>query len=101
MAKKIVVAVGVIVVIAVGVSFYLNNIGKERGGSQLETVKVAQFNEFFLYMPLYLANAKGFFAEERLNIEIINTGGDDKTFAAVIGGSATFGIADPTFCSSC
>lgn len=37
------------------------------------------------------------FAQEGIQIEIVNTTGDDKTFAAVIGGSATFGIADPTF----
>lgn len=73
------------------------NSGSKKTEIKLETVKVAQFNEFFLYMPLYLAEVKGFFAEEGLKIEIINTGGDDKTFAAVIGGSATFGIADPTF----
>ena len=97
MTKKVFIAIGVVAVIAIGVFVYLNKSDKKQGDSQLETVKVAQFNEFFLYMPLYLADKKGFFAEEGLKIEIINTGGDDKTFAAVIGGSATFGIADPTF----
>ena len=97
MDKKVFITIGLIAIIAIGVFFYLNQSDKKHGVSQLETVKVAQFNEFFLYMPLYLADAKGFFAEEGLKIEIINTGGDDKTFAAVIGGSATFGIADPTF----
>lgn len=64
---------------------------------ELRTVKVAQFGDVFIYTPLYLADAKGFFAEEGLKIELINTGGDDKTYAAVIGGSASFGIADPVF----
>lgn len=82
----------VVAALAIGVFF----VSCEKKGD-VETVKVAQFNEFFLYMPLYLADAKGFFAEEGLKIEIVNTGGDDKTFAAVIGGSAMFGIADPTF----
>jgi len=95
MTKKGLITIGTIAAVAIGVA--LNTCGKKQGDSQLETVKVAQFNEFFLYMPLYLADVKGFFAEERLKIEIINTGGDDKTFAAVIGGSAAFGIADPTF----
>jgi len=97
MNKKVFITIGVVAIIAIGVFVYLNKSDKKQVDSQLETVKVAQFNEFFLYMPLYLADAKGFFAEEGLKIEIINTGGDDKTFAAVIGGSATFGIADPTF----
>jgi NitT/TauT family transport system substrate-binding protein len=65
--------------------------------SELEKVKVAQFGDVFLYMPLYIAIDRGFFNEEGLQIELTNTGGDDKTFAAVISGSATFGIADPTF----
>jgi NitT/TauT family transport system substrate-binding protein len=73
------------------------NSGSKKMEEKLETVKVAQFSQFFLYMPLYLADAKGFFEEEGIKIEMVNTGGDDKTFAAVIGGSATFGIADPTF----
>ena len=65
--------------------------------SELETIKVAQFGDVFIYIPLYLANTKGFFKEEGLKVDLINTGGDDKTYAAVIGGSALFGIADPTF----
>lgn len=68
-----------------------------KSDSKLESIKVAQFGDVFIYTPLYLANAKGFFAEEGLKVDLINTGGDDKTYAAVIGGSALFGIADPVF----
>jgi NitT/TauT family transport system substrate-binding protein len=64
---------------------------------KLEKVQIAQFGDVFLYMPLYLAIDKGLFKEEGLDVHLTNTGGDDKTFAAVISGSATFGIADPTF----
>jgi NitT/TauT family transport system substrate-binding protein len=64
---------------------------------QLEKVTVAQYGDVFLYMPLYLANEKGYFKEEGLDVQISSTGGDDKTFAAVISGSAQFGVADPTF----
>jgi len=95
MTKRTHITTGVAAALAI--ASVLSGCGPKQAGSQLETVKVAQFAEFFLYMPLYLADAKGFFAEEKLKIEVINTGGDDKTFAAVIGGSATFGIADPTF----
>lgn len=69
----------------------------DTNNSNLETIKVAQFGDVFIYTPLYLANTKGFFKEEGLKVDLINTGGDDKTYAAVIGGSALFGIADPTF----
>ena len=64
---------------------------------KLEKVKVAQFAEFFLYMPVYLADGKGFFKDQGLSVDIVSTGGDDKTFAAVISGGVQFGIADPMF----
>ncbi|MDR2581316.1 MAG: ABC transporter substrate-binding protein [Fibromonadaceae bacterium] len=92
MKNNFFIKLGAIAAIAIGM-FFVSCTKK----GDLETVRVAQFNEFFLYMPLYLADAKGFFAEEGLRIEVVNTGGDDKTLAAVMGGSAMFGIADPTF----
>ncbi len=60
-------------------------------------IKVAQFADVFLYMPLYIAKDKGFFQQQGLDVDIVSTGGDDKTYAAVISGDAQFGIADPTF----
>jgi NitT/TauT family transport system substrate-binding protein len=72
-------------------------IGNNSQKTNLQTVKVAQFGDVFTYVPLYIADAKGFFEEEGLKVELINTGGDDKTYAAVIGGSAMFGVADPSF----
>lgn len=60
-------------------------------------ITIAQFGEFFLYMPLYIAQDKGFFADEGLKVSIVNTGGDEKTFAAVLSGDAQFGVSDPTF----
>lgn len=65
--------------------------------SNKQKITVAQYGDVFIYLPVYLAQEKGFFQEQGLDVNIINTGGDDKTYAAVIGGSAQFGIADPTF----
>ncbi len=60
-------------------------------------VTIAQFGHVFLYLPLYVAKEKGFFAEQGLDVTLVSTGGDDKTFAAVASGSAQFGVADPVF----
>lgn len=79
------------------ISISLFSCNSSKSNRTLEKVKVAQFGEVFIYMPVYLADIKGFFKEEGLEIELTSTGGDDKTFAALISGSATFGIADPTF----
>ena len=67
------------------------------GGGTLRRITVAQFGDFFLYAPLYIAVDGGFFRKEGLDVSIVNTGGDDKTWAAVLSGSAEFGVADPTF----
>ena len=63
----------------------------------LRPITIAQFGDFFLYAPLYVAVDGGFFQENGLDVSIVNTGGDDKTWAAVLSGSAEFGVADPTF----
>ena len=86
----------VTLMVLVGGSFFVWK-SCQRKPIELRTIKVAQFGDVFIYTPLYLADAKGFFKEEGLKIELINTGGDDKTYAAVISGSALFGIADPVF----
>ena len=90
-------AILVILAILVFLIIKLKNSSKTNGFPEIRTIKVAQFGDVFIYTPLYLADAKGFFEEEGIRIELINTGGDDKTYAAVISGSAVFGIADPVF----
>ena len=60
-------------------------------------VTVAQFGDLLLYLPLYIAESEGIFDRHGLEVDIVSTGGDDKTYAAVASGGADFGIADPTF----
>jgi NitT/TauT family transport system substrate-binding protein len=60
-------------------------------------VTIAQAGDFFLYAPLYIATDAGLFAKRGLEVSLVSTGGDDKTWAAIISGSAQFGVADPTF----
>lgn len=60
-------------------------------------VTIAQFGDLLLYLPLYVAVDEGKFEERGLDVRVISTGGDDKTYAAVLSGGADFGVADPTF----
>lgn len=62
-----------------------------------QPITIAQFGHVFVYMPLYVAINKGFFKDEGLDVSLVSTGGDEKTFAALAGGSAQFGVSDPTF----
>jgi len=63
----------------------------------LRKVTIAQAGDFFLYAPLYIAVDAGLLRERQIDVSLVSTGGDEKTWAAVIGGSASFGVADPTF----
>lgn len=68
-----------------------------QAAAQPEKITIAQFGHVFLYLPLYVAKDKGYFADEGLDVNLVSTGGDDKTFAAVASGSAQYGVADPVF----
>lgn len=63
----------------------------------LKPVTIAQFGHIFLYLPLYVALDNGYFKDEGLDVKLVSTGGDEKTFTAVSTGNAQFGVADPTF----
>lgn len=66
-------------------------------GDHINEVTICQYGDLLIYLPLYIAQDKGFFKQEGLRVNFINGGGDDKTFAAVSSGSAQFGVSDPTF----
>lgn len=65
--------------------------------SPVVPITIAQFGHVFLYMPLYVAQRKGFFKRHGLDVKLVSTGGDEKTFTAVATGNAQFGVSDPTF----
>ncbi len=70
---------------------------KPKPAAKLTPVTIAQFGHVFLYMPLYVALRGGFFQEQGLDVKLVSTGGDEKTFTAVSTGNAQFGVSDPTF----
>ena len=70
---------------------------KPKPATKMTAVTIAQFGHVFLYMPLYVALRGGFFQEQGLEVKLVSTGGDEKTFTAVSTGNAQFGVSDPTF----
>jgi len=99
-ARSMWTRIGVIVVAAVVIGSVAIGIRKGLGPPtprRAEKLVIAQAGDFFLYAPLYVAIDGGYFAEEGLDVSLTTTGGDEKTWAAVISGNAAFGIADPTF----
>ena len=65
-----------------------------------ETVKLrlSEVTHSVFYAPQYVALEKGFFAEEGLEIELINGGGADKVMVSVLTGEAEIGLAGPEAC---
>lgn len=61
------------------------------------TVRVSQAFQSLLYLPLYVAQEKGYFEEQGLTVEIATGGGGTQSWTAVLGGSADFSIQDPVF----
>lgn len=60
-----------------------------------EKVTIAEVTHSVFYAPQYAAITQGFFEEEGIDIDIINTNGADKTMAALISGEAQVGLMGP------
>jgi NitT/TauT family transport system substrate-binding protein len=67
--------------------------------AEKQKVTVAQWGQekYLIYLPFYIAQEKGFFTEEGLDISVKFSGNDDQVFATVLKGEAQFGIGDPVF----
>lgn len=96
MARRIFATIGGIASLLL-IAFFAGPTATRAWAASTERVTVAQVGEFFVYMPFYIAIEKGYFRNQGLDVSIVNTGGDEKSVAAVISGSADFGIGDPTF----
>ncbi|MDQ2801158.1 MAG: ABC transporter substrate-binding protein [Pseudomonadota bacterium] len=48
------------------------------------------------YLDLYVGQRAGYFGKQGIHLKVAAAGGDTQAFAAVLGGSALFGIGDPT-----
>lgn len=73
--------------------------GSQQSGSAdgTATVRISQAFQSLLYLPLYVAQEKGFFEEQSVTVEIATGGGGTQSWTAVLGGSADFSIQDPVF----
>ena len=61
----------------------------------MKTVKVNEVTHSVFYAPLYLAEALGYFEEEKIKIDLTNGGGADSVMASVLSGDAEIGFCGP------
>ena len=63
--------------------------------SDITTLQINEVTHSVFYAPLYLADALGYFAEEKIQIELTNGGGADNVMSAVLSGDADIGFCGP------
>src|ERR1700692_3827367 len=69
--------------------------GPATQAAELQKLKITVPTISTIFYPLYYGQAKGIFAREGLEIEVISTNGDGPDVDAVISGSAQFAISTP------
>ncbi len=62
---------------------------------ELRKVQLNEVTHSVFYAPQYAAMELGFFAEEGIELELVNGGGADKVMAAVLSGASEIGLAGP------
>ena len=63
--------------------------------SGMKTLQINEVTHSVFYAPLYLADALGYFEEEKIKIELTNGGGADNVMSAVLSGDADIGFCGP------
>ena len=58
-------------------------------------IVVSEVTHSIFYAPLYIAMSNGYFADEGLEIELVNANGSNNVMTAIVSGSATIGLAGP------
>ena len=90
-----------LLVIVLSAGFFVFSAAKAKQDTQAEETVVLRLSEVthsVFYAPQYVALEQGFFAEEGLEIELINGGGADKVMVSVLTGEAEIGLAGPEAC---
>ena len=99
--KKIIIGAVIVVILGViGILLFQQPSKQSNPQPQTQALKkitIAQTAEVFLYAPLYIAQEKGFFKDQGLDVTITTANGDEKAFAALLSGDAQFAVGDPTF----
>lgn len=65
------------------------------GKNKLTKIELAEVTHSIFYAPLYVAINEGYFAENGIEISLVNAGGADKVASALLSGASQVGLAGP------
>lgn len=88
--KKIIIGIITIIIIAVITFLFIKNSNDKNNGNT--KVTVAEVAHSVFYAPQYVADALGYFEDEKLDVEITLTAGADAVTAAVLSGDVDVGF---------
>ena len=69
--------------------------GCDGNGDGLTIIKVNEVTHSIFYAPFYVAINNGYFADEKIQIELTNGGGADASMSAILSGDADIGLMGP------
>ena len=90
--KKIILICSIMIILALGIIFNINNQKKNNENNNLKKVTLTEVTHSIFYAPQYLADALGYFKDEGLDVEITLSQGADAVMSAVLSGDADIGF---------
>ena len=93
MKKIIITLLVLIIVLSIGITCIV--LKKGNNTNDMQKIRLNEVTRSVFYAPQYVAISKGFFAEEKLEIEMTTGQGADKVMTAVLAGQSDIGFAGP------
>ena len=93
MKRIIIVLLVLIIVLSIGITSIVLKKGNDT--NDMQKIRLNEVTRSVFYAPQYVAISKGFFEEEKLEIEITTGQGADKVMTAVLAGQSDIGFAGP------
>lgn len=95
MFKKISTLLAVATSLALSVTGCTKAASSDATDKDMTKLTVGEVTHSIFYAPQYAAITQGFFDEEGIEIDLINTQGADKTMAALLSGEVDIGLMGP------
>ncbi|MEG1008599.1 MAG: ABC transporter substrate-binding protein [Clostridia bacterium] len=93
MKKYIIMCTTILVLLICLISLVV--LTKNKNTDDIKKVRVNEVTRSVFYAPQYIAISKGFFKDEKIDVELLTGGGADKVMTAVLANQSDIGFAGP------